>query len=108
MLLRANMLLSMASLVIFMQLRTLYAQLCGRLQRHRNYRRMLLLVQTSCPFEKFEFQNEAELEEKCAICWEATAVARKLPCGHYFHHGMINYASFFIFSRLSGDYFYFI
>lgn len=89
MLLRANMLLSMASLVIFMQLRVLYAQLCGRLRRHRNYRRMLLLVQTSCPLDKFECENEAEQEEKCAICWEAAAVARKLPCGHYFHHGCL-------------------
>ena len=88
MLLRANMLLSMASLVIFMQLRVLYEQLCGRLRRHGNYRRMLLLVQLNCPLEKLHFEQESEWEDnKCAICWEAAAIARRLPCGHHFHHG---------------------
>ncbi len=48
MLLRANMLLSMASLVIFMQLRVLYEQLCGRLRRHGNYKRLLKLVELVC------------------------------------------------------------
>ena len=107
MLLRANMLLSMASLVIFMQLRVLYAQLCGRVRRHRNYRRMLHLVQSNCPLEKLEFQKESDWEEnKCAICWESAALARRLPCGHYFHHGMIifrqsgNYIWQFIISKL--------
>lgn len=88
MLLRANMLLSMASLVIFMQLRVLYAQLCNRMRRHHNYRRMLHIVQTSCPLEKFEIEADADWEDyKCAICWEPTSVARKLPCEHRFHHG---------------------
>ncbi|KAI9564188.1 hypothetical protein GHT06_007926 [Daphnia sinensis] len=90
MLVRANMLLSMASLVIFMQLRVLYEQLCGRLRRHGNYRRMLQIVQTSCPLEQRYFELESEWEDnKCAICWEAAAVARRLPCGHHFHHGCL-------------------
>lgn len=85
------MLLSMASLVIFMQLRVLYEQLCGRLRRHGNYRRMLQIVQTSCPLEQRYFELESEWEDnKCAICWEAAAVARRLPCGHHFHHGIQN------------------
>ncbi len=88
MLLRANMLLSMASLVIFMQLRVLYAQLRSRLRRHGNYRRMLNIVQLSCPLEELKFESELELEDnKCAICWEPVATARRLPCGHHFHHG---------------------
>lgn len=89
MLLRANMLLSMASLVIFMQLRVLYAQLRSRLRRHGNYRRMLNIVQLSCPLEELKFESELEWEEnKCAICWEPVATARRLPCGHHFHHGL--------------------
>ena len=84
------MLLSMASLVIFMQLRVLYDQLCSRLRRHGNYRKMLRLVQSSCPLENLHFEEESEWEEnKCAICWEAAAVARRLPCGHHFHHGIV-------------------
>lgn len=88
MLLRANMLLSMASLVIFMQLRVLYEQLRGRLRRHLNYRRLQHLVHSSCPLEKLHFEQESEWDDnKCAICWEAVALARRLPCGHHFHHG---------------------
>lgn len=88
MLLRANMLLSMASLVIFMQLRVLYAQLCSRMRRHRNYRRLLHVVLSSCPLVNFEIESDADWEDyKCAICWEPTSVARKLPCEHLFHHG---------------------
>ncbi|XP_046644514.1 E3 ubiquitin-protein ligase AMFR-like [Daphnia pulicaria] len=90
MLLRANMLLSMASLVIFMQLRVLYEQLCGRLRRHGNYKRLLKLVELCCPLETLHFELESEWEDnKCAICWEAAAVARRLPCGHHFHHGCL-------------------
>ena len=92
MLLRANMLLSMASLVIFMQLRVLYAQLLARLRRHSNYRRILHLVQASCPLVTFEFDSVSDYEDcKCAICWEKIIIARKLPCGHHFHHGMCSY-----------------
>ena len=88
MLLRANMLLSMASLVIFMQLRVLYAQLMGRLKRHRNFRRIAFLISSSCPIVLVECEPNSSYEDcKCAICWEGMAQARKLACGHNFHHG---------------------
>jgi autocrine motility factor receptor len=121
MLLRANMLLSMASLVIFMQLRVLYEQLCSRLRRHGNYKRLLQMVELVCSIENrfklvkihspevcfshiscfslqccplvtqhFELESEWE-DNKCAICWEAAALARRLPCGHHFHHGISFY-----------------
>ena len=45
------MLLSMASLVIFMQLRVLYEQLCSRLRRHGNYKRLLQMVELVCTKE---------------------------------------------------------
>lgn len=90
MLLRANMLLSMASLVIFMQLRVLYAQLVVRLRRHANYRRILHLVQASCPLVNLSYELQRDHDDcKCAICWESIASARKLPCGHHFHHGIV-------------------
>ena len=90
MLLRANMLLSMASLVIFMQLRVLYAQLVARLRRHANYRRILLLIQSSCPLVTLNNDSDTSDEDfKCAICWEKITLARQLPCCHLFHYGII-------------------
>jgi len=90
MLLRANMLLSMASLVIFMQLRVLYAQLVGRLRRHRNYMRILNLVKSICPLEELDnLKSNDEDDNQCAICWENAAVARRLPCSHLFHHNCL-------------------
>lgn len=90
MLLRANMLLSMASLVIFMQLRVLYAQLVGRLHRHKNYRRILDLVKSICPLEDLSNLKSNDREDnQCAICWENAAIARRLPCSHLFHHNCL-------------------
>lgn len=51
---------------------------------------MLNIVQLSCPLEELKFESELEWEEnKCAICWEPVATARRLPCGHHFHHGCL-------------------
>jgi len=85
------MLLSMASLVIFMQLRVLYAQLVGRLRRYSNYRRILNLVNSVCPLEEFDKSksDDAENDNQCAICWENATVARRLPCSHIFHHNCL-------------------
>jgi len=85
------MLLSMASLVIFMQLRVLYAQLVGRLRRYSNYRRILNLVNSVCPLEEFDKSksDDAENDNQCAICWENATVARRLPCSHIFHHSKL-------------------
>ena len=84
------MLLSMASLVIFMQLRVLYAQLVGRLRRHLNYMRILNLVKSICPLEELDnLKSNDEDDNQCAICWENAAVARRLPCSHLFHHSRL-------------------
>ncbi|XP_071391045.1 E3 ubiquitin-protein ligase AMFR-like [Centroberyx affinis] len=83
MLLFSNIWLSMASLVIFMQLRFLVQEVQKRIRRHHNYLRVLSNMET-----RFSAASPDELSannDDCAICWEAMSSARKLPCGHLFH-----------------------
>ncbi|XP_071492832.1 E3 ubiquitin-protein ligase AMFR-like [Diadema antillarum] len=83
MLLWVNVFLSMASLLICMQLRHLYYEIQRRVQRHRNYRRVLVNMEA-----RFPRATEEELvanNDDCAICWEEMRGARKLPCNHFFH-----------------------
>ena len=82
MLVWSNIFLSMASLVICMQLRFLYYELSKRLRRHRNYRQLVTLLEADFP------EVEAP-EEPCAICWENLHRARSLPCSHMFHDGCL-------------------
>uniref|UniRef100_A0A665W0K6 E3 ubiquitin-protein ligase AMFR n=1 Tax=Echeneis naucrates TaxID=173247 RepID=A0A665W0K6_ECHNA len=83
MLLFSNIWLSMASLVLFMQLRFLVQEVQKRIHRHHNYLRVLHNVET-----QFSVASEDELavnNDDCAICWDVMSSARKLPCGHLFH-----------------------
>eukprot|EP00057_Strongylocentrotus_purpuratus_P033693 XP_792411.2 PREDICTED: E3 ubiquitin-protein ligase AMFR [Strongylocentrotus purpuratus] len=83
MLLWVNVFLSMASLLICMQLRHLYYEIQRRVQRHRNYRRVVANMEA-----RFPRATEEELvanNDDCAICWEELKGARKLPCNHLFH-----------------------
>ncbi|XP_076069914.1 E3 ubiquitin-protein ligase AMFR-like isoform X2 [Oratosquilla oratoria] len=82
MLVWGNMLLTMASLVICMQLRLLFYQLQHKVKSHRNYLRVLHLMNT-CP-EVTGCDILAE-EDTCAICWEKIERGRRLPCSHVFH-----------------------
>ncbi|XP_022082376.1 E3 ubiquitin-protein ligase AMFR-like [Acanthaster planci] len=87
MLLWGNVFLSMASLVICMELRYLYNEIQRRVKRHRNYRRVVQNMQANFPLA-----TEAELLENnddCAICWEEMKSARKLPCNHFFHNACL-------------------
>ncbi|XP_077983036.1 uncharacterized protein LOC144437877 [Glandiceps talaboti] len=87
MLLWANIFLSMASLVICMQLRFLYNEIQRRIKRHRNYRRVVSNMEA-----RFAPATAEELEandDDCAICWDRMMTARKLPCGHYFHNSCL-------------------
>lgn len=83
MLLFSNIWLSMASLVIFMQLRFLVQEVQKRIRRHQNYLRVLHNMET-----RFSLASNEELaanNDDCAICWDVMSSARKLPCGHLFH-----------------------
>uniref|UniRef100_A0A3B4YBW0 Autocrine motility factor receptor a n=1 Tax=Seriola lalandi dorsalis TaxID=1841481 RepID=A0A3B4YBW0_SERLL len=83
MLLFSNIWLSMASLVIFMQLRFLVQEVQKRIRRHHNYLRVLRNMET-----RFSVASADELaanNDDCAICWDVMSTARKLPCGHLFH-----------------------
>ncbi|XP_033491985.2 E3 ubiquitin-protein ligase AMFR-like [Epinephelus lanceolatus] len=83
MLLFSNIWLSMASLVIFMQLRFLVQEVQKRIRRHQNYLRVLRNMETQFPVASAD--ELAANNDDCAICWDVMSSARKLPCGHLFH-----------------------
>ncbi len=82
MLVYGNFYLSMASLVVCMELKRLFVELKRRLRRHANYLRVLDKME-----KKFPWASAAELAhtDKCAVCWEHLDAARRLPCSHIFH-----------------------
>ncbi|EPY77129.1 autocrine motility factor receptor [Camelus ferus] len=87
MLLFGNIWLSMASLVIFMQLRYLFHEVQRRIRRHKNYLRVVGNMEA-----RFAVATPEELavnNDDCAICWDSMQAARKLPCGHLFHNNRI-------------------
>ncbi|XP_028813490.1 E3 ubiquitin-protein ligase AMFR-like [Denticeps clupeoides] len=87
MLLYGNIWLSMASLVIFMQLRYLFHEVQRRLRRHKNYLRVIDNMEA-----RFAVATPDELvanNDDCAICWDSMTSARKLPCGHLFHNSCL-------------------
>lgn len=112
MLLWSNIFLSMASLVICMQLRYLFHEIQRRITKHRNYLAVLSHMEQKLVFKlpnshrylilrllndrltRFSYpmasQEElADNSDNCAICWEKMDTARKLPCGHLFHNSCL-------------------
>ncbi|XP_078608218.1 E3 ubiquitin-protein ligase AMFR-like isoform X8 [Branchiostoma floridae x Branchiostoma japonicum] len=83
MLLWGNIFLSMASLVICMQLRYLFHEIQRRMRKHSNYLRVVNGMEA-----RFPSATQEELtanNDDCAICWDHMDTAKKLPCGHLFH-----------------------
>lgn len=83
MLLWSNIFLSMASLVIVMQLRYLTHEIQRKFKKHRNYLWVLNHMEKSYPLATAE--DLSQNSDNCAICWEKMETARKLPCSHLFH-----------------------
>ncbi|XP_035680192.1 E3 ubiquitin-protein ligase AMFR-like isoform X2 [Branchiostoma floridae] len=78
-----NIFLSMASLVICMQLRYLFHEIQRRMRKHSNYLRVVNGMEA-----RFPSATQEELtanNDDCAICWDHMDTAKKLPCGHLFH-----------------------
>uniref|UniRef100_T1ISV8 RING-type domain-containing protein n=1 Tax=Strigamia maritima TaxID=126957 RepID=T1ISV8_STRMM len=87
MLLWGNIFLSMASLVICMQLRYLFYEMQRRVKKHKNYLRVVRHMERN-----YSMALPEELEsnsDDCAICWDKMESARKLPCGHLFHNSCL-------------------
>ncbi|KAK7874530.1 hypothetical protein R5R35_013108 [Gryllus longicercus] len=87
MLLWSNIFLSMASLVICMQLRYLCHEIQRRVKKHRNYLWVHNHMEQNYPMATVE--ELAESSDNCAICWEKMETARKLPCTHLFHNSCL-------------------
>nr|XP_046909661.1 E3 ubiquitin-protein ligase AMFR-like [Dermatophagoides farinae] len=78
-----NIILSVSSVVILIQLRSIFTDIIRRLKKHRNYLQVLNLME-----ENFPTATRDELTDEnndCAICWDRMENARQLPCGHFFH-----------------------
>ncbi|KAM3959399.1 E3 ubiquitin-protein ligase AMFR [Aphomia sociella] len=83
----SNMLVSMASLVLLMQLRHLLHELQARLRRHRLYTTLAHHMSRNYPMASKE--EVEKNQDNCAICWEPMKEARKLPCSHLFHNSCL-------------------
>uniref|UniRef100_A0A336MLV3 CSON003598 protein n=1 Tax=Culicoides sonorensis TaxID=179676 RepID=A0A336MLV3_CULSO len=87
MLIWSNIFLSMASLVIVMQLRYLTNEIQRKIKKHRNYLLVLNHMEKSYPPATAE--DLSQNSDNCAICWEKMESARKLPCSHLFHNSCL-------------------
>ena len=84
---------SMANLVILLQLRYFYYEFSKRCSRHLTYLRLRRLIH-SLPLVPLATsaggrRSSSELPV-CAICWEAMVNARRLSCGHTYHDGCLH------------------
>lgn len=87
MLLWSNIFLSMASLVIVMQLRYLTNEIQRKFKKHRNYLWVLNHMEKNYPLATAD--DLQQNSDNCAICWEKMETARKLPCSHLFHNSCL-------------------
>ncbi|XP_031618172.1 E3 ubiquitin-protein ligase AMFR-like [Contarinia nasturtii] len=87
MLIWSNIFLSMASLVIVMQLRYLIHEIQRKVKKHRNYLWVLNHMEKTYPLATAE--DLSNNSDNCAICWEKMDTARKLPCSHLFHNSCL-------------------
>lgn len=87
MLVWGNIFLSMASLVIAMQLRCLFYDIRHRLKKYKNYLRIVKHMECNYPMATAEEIDKNN--DDCAICWDHLDLARKLPCGHLFHNSCL-------------------
>eukprot|EP00111_Clytia_hemisphaerica_P020578 TCONS_00060600-protein len=83
----SNVFVSMASLVLYWNIRSIFSEIKLLLKKHRLYKKILKSVNARIPMANEE--ELSEIEDHCAICWEGLETARKLPCGHFFHHNCL-------------------
>lgn len=82
-----RLLVSLASLVLLLQLRHLLHELQARLRKHRLYTSLHNHMSRNYPMASKE--EVEKNQDNCAICWEPMKEARKLPCSHLFHNSCL-------------------
>ncbi|CAK1553135.1 unnamed protein product [Leptosia nina] len=87
MVVHSNAMVSLASMVLVMQLRHLLHALLARLRRHRLYTALADHMSRNYPMASPE--EVEKNQDNCAICWEPMKEARKLPCAHLFHNSCL-------------------
>ncbi|VDM98105.1 unnamed protein product [Thelazia callipaeda] len=87
MLLYSQVVLSMACIVISIQLRSFYKSFVTRIKRHIKYMRICNHIDRH--YQKATLSELNTLQDWCAVCWEQMDTARKLPCNHFFHEGCL-------------------
>ncbi|VDN50053.1 unnamed protein product [Dracunculus medinensis] len=82
MLIYSQIVLSMACIILTMQIRYFYKSITSRIDRHVKYKKITAHIRSNYPEANFADSNDME---DCAICWERIQIARQLPCNHFFH-----------------------
>eukprot|EP01114_Cavostelium_apophysatum_P014095 TRINITY_DN3566_c0_g1_i2.p1 TRINITY_DN3566_c0_g1~~TRINITY_DN3566_c0_g1_i2.p1 ORF type:complete len:627 (+),score=161.01 TRINITY_DN3566_c0_g1_i2:232-2112(+) len=78
---------TLIDLVLFLHLRVVYNNLRDKITSYRNYRKLVQNMKDRYP--DISGEELASLDDVCAICHDQMQVAKKLPCGHIFHHSCL-------------------
>eukprot|EP01117_Protostelium_nocturnum_P005878 TRINITY_DN2115_c0_g3_i2.p1 TRINITY_DN2115_c0_g3~~TRINITY_DN2115_c0_g3_i2.p1 ORF type:complete len:602 (+),score=207.72 TRINITY_DN2115_c0_g3_i2:190-1995(+) len=73
--------------ILFFHMRMVFQNLRTKIQAYRNYRQLALAMRDKyldVPSEELE-----QLDDVCPVCHDRMQAAKKLPCGHIFHHSCL-------------------
>lgn len=79
--------LNLIDAVLFLHMRMVYNNLKEKIAAYRNYRRLAQDMKDRYP--EVSTEELQALDDICPICHEKLERAKKLPCGHIFHHSCL-------------------